>query len=100
MLKQYQVTLMCKDGKYKPVSCIVTMEETSTKKEIQTKGIIKIAQKRMWNNADLKKYGYTVCKVREYDKERIEQENKERYEQIKQAKYQTGEWKRPTKEKE
>ena len=23
MLKEYQVTLMCKSGKYKPVSCII-----------------------------------------------------------------------------
>ena len=27
MKKQYQVTIMCRNGKYKPVSCIVSMEQ-------------------------------------------------------------------------
>lgn len=98
-MKEYQVTLSCKSGKYKPVSTIVKVADSATKAEIQRKGIVKICQKRMWSNADLKKYEYVLCKIREYDKERIEQENKEKYEAIKEAKYQSGEWKRPTKEK-
>lgn len=66
-MKQYQVTLYCSTGQYRPVSCIVTVAETTERKEIITKGIIKICQKRLWQNADLKKYHYTQCKVREWN---------------------------------
>ena len=105
MLKEYQVTLSSTSGKYKPVSCIVKKDNTEviTKgrevfiKELQQQGIIKICQKRLWNNSDLKKYGYTKVKVREYDKEKIAKENAERYEKIKEEKYASGEWKRPSK---
>ena len=106
MIKQYQVTLLCASGKYRPVSAIVNFEQeregdltlvANKRKEIQTKGIIKICQKRGWDKADLIKCEYTKCKVRAYDKEAIEKENKERYEKIKEEKYQSGEWKRPKK---
>ena len=96
MAKQYQVTLISNKG-YKPVSTIVTRKDEKTSTELKTAGIKKIAQKRLWTNADLKNYGYTTCKIREYDKEKIEQENKERYERIKEEKYASGEWKRPVK---
>ena len=93
----YQVTLTTTTGKYKPVSCIVTTDLTleDNKKEIINKGVVKICQKRYWTQRDLKNYGYTKAKVREYDKEKIEQENKERYEKLKQEKYACGEWKAP-----
>ena len=65
------------------------------KKAIQTAGITKICQKRLWQISDLKKYGYTVCKMRLYDPEQIQKEKEERYEKIKEEKYATGEWKRP-----
>lgn len=106
MKKNYQVTLICADGKYKPVSCIVAFEQSADadltvmpqkKKEIQQMGIVKICQKRYWSNSDLKKYGYTKVKVRVYDKEKIAEENAERYEKIKQEKYSCGEWKAPKK---
>lgn len=104
MTKQYQVTLLCASGHYRPVSAIVTFtQETDTdltqdkdkRKEIQSKGIVKICQKRGWGKAELLKYDYTKCKIRVYDREKIAQEDKERYEKIKEEKYQTGEWKRP-----
>lgn len=104
MKKQYQVTLICGTGKYKPESCIVTNEQEMdidlsafdcTKKEIIKKGIAKICAKHYWSNADLKKYDYTKVKVRAYDKEKIEAEKKARYEAIKEEKYASGEWKRP-----
>lgn len=66
-MKQYQVTLYCATGQYKPVSCIVTVAENTEKKDIITKGIIKICQKRLWQNTDLKKYHYTQCKIREWN---------------------------------
>ena len=105
MIKEYQVTLSSASGKYKPVSCIVKKDSKEVLekgrdifiKELQQQGIIKICQKRLWNNLDLKKYGYTKVKVREYDKEKIAKENAERYEKIKEEKYTNGEWKRPIK---
>ena len=104
MLKEYQITLTSTSGKYKPVSCIVKRDSKEVLekgrdvfiKELQQQGIIKICQKRLWNNSDLKRYGYTKVKVREYDKEKIAKENAERYEKIKEEKYASGEWKRPT----
>ena len=95
MKKQYQVTLICESGKYKPVSTIVTMEETTDKKAIMREGQRKIMVKRYWSMTDLAKYGYTKGKIREYDKEKIEQENAARYEALKEQKYASGEWKRP-----
>lgn len=95
MKKQYQVTLMCDNGKYKAVSTIVTMEETNDKKAIMREGQKKIMIQRYWSMTDLKRYGYTKGKVREYDREKIERENAERYERIKEEKYASGEWKRP-----
>ena len=92
MKKQYQVTLISESGKYRPVSCIVYMEQAedvdltadkAMKSAIVKQGVIKIAQKRLWTSADLKKYGYTKSKCRLYDKEKIEAENAERYEKIK-----------------
>lgn len=104
MKQQYQVTLLCASGKYRPVSAIVTLEQATNedltkdnekRKEIQKKGIVKICQQRLWDKTDLIKGEYTKCKIRVYDKEKIAQENEERYEQIKEQKYQSGEWKRP-----
>lgn len=104
MIKQYQVTLHSKGGLYKPVSAIVTREQTSNrnlledateKAKIQLEGIQKICFKRGWGKDDLKRYYYTICQMRVYDKEKIAKENAERYEKIKEEKYASGEWKRP-----
>lgn len=103
MMKEYQVTLVCTTGQYKPVSCIIKrdsdeikrMGKTEFVRQLKQDGIKKICQKRYWGNRELKEYGYTNVKIREYDKEKIAQENQERYEQIKEEKYQSGEWQRP-----
>lgn len=100
MSKQYQVTLMCGSGKYKPVSCIIKHEalDINNKEEKMTlvrEGIQRICIKRYWTKADLKRYNYTKVKVREYDRSKIEAEPKARYETIKEAHYQDGSWKRP-----
>ena len=103
---EYQVTLLCSTGAYKPVSCLVKMDQQDSsdltkvpeqKKKIVNKGIERICVKHYWNSRDLKKFGYTKVKVRLYDREKIEKENKERYERIKQEKYACGEWKAPKK---
>lgn len=91
MLKEYQVTLICETGQYRPVSAIVKMDTDNLPKlgikdynaDIRKRGIVKICQKRYWTSADLKRYHYTKVKMREYDKEKIEKENAERYERIK-----------------
>lgn len=97
----YQVTLLCKTGQYKPVSAIVSSEvaidtkDKVSRKSVVERGITKICIQRGWGNAELKKYNYTLIKIREYNKEKIEREKKERYERIKEEKYASGEWKRP-----
>ena len=106
MKKDYQVTLICADGRFKPVSTIVSVEQESDvdlcgdarrKKEIQLTGIRKICGRKYWTSADLKRNGYTRAKVRLYDKAKIDAENAARYERIKEEKYASGEWKRPKK---
>lgn len=103
-MTEYQVTLYCGTGKYKPVSCIIKRAEAADlkaeKKSLINSGMIKICQKRGWIIKDLARYGYTTAKVRVYDKEKIEQEAKARYEKIKEEKYASGEWKRPKKKED
>lgn len=102
MKQEYQITLFSTTGSYKPVSTIIKCETITTvieKKKAINEGIKKIAQKRLWTNADLKKFGYTSVKIREYDKERIEKEKAEQYKQLKEEKYNSGEWKRPINKK-
>ena len=91
MIKEYQVTLFCTTGQYKPVSTIVKKDSSlmiekgkeAFVKEIRLEGIRKICIQRYWDSKDLKRYNYNQIKIREYDKEKIEKEKKERYEQIK-----------------
>ena len=76
---KYQVTLFCTTNQYKPISTIVTIkqeDETTnllnnkeTKKDIVHKGIIKICQKRYWNNKDLVRYNYLKAKARKVETE-------------------------------
>lgn len=67
-----QFTLFDKQRRYKPVSCLINVENieyfNEHKKEVQTQGIIKICQQRGWTQKDLVRYGYTTCKTREYNK--------------------------------
>jgi len=103
--KQYQVTLYCSGGKYKPVSAIVNYQQINpnisalvdpeSKAEIRARGIQKICAVRYWDKRDIKKYGYDRVNMRAYDPEKIAEKNAARYEAIKEAKYATGEWKRP-----
>lgn len=102
--QQYQVTLICKTGAYKPVSCIVEIEQEQgidlikdkvMKKRIIERGVNKICASRYWTAKDLQKYGYLSVKVRLYDRLAIEKQKKENYEKLKEEKYASGEWKRP-----
>lgn len=80
MMKEYQVTMYCVTGQYKPISTIVKIEQAhddnllldaNRKREIIDKGVIKICQKKYWTSKDIKKYGYTKVKAREYKKEQV-----------------------------
>ena len=77
MKRQYQVTLKCVTGQYRPVSVIVTMEQDNNdnlllnkeqKSIIIKKGIEKICIQRYWGKKDLIKYNYTKVMTREYIK--------------------------------
>ena len=67
-----QYTLFCTTGKYKPVSCLIDIDDVKHFNENQnlykTKAIQKICNKRYWTSADLKRYGYTQLKCRKYEK--------------------------------
>ena len=78
MKKQYQVTLICATGQYRPVSTIVAIEQSNDdnllldpnkKKEIIQKGVIRICQQRYWTDRDRKKKAYTKVKTRVYEKQ-------------------------------
>ena len=94
----YQVTLLCKSGEYKPISCIVKsntpidLNNAADKRTILNRGIVKMCSKRGWTQKDLQRYSYTSAKVREYDEKRIKAENAIKYAQIKRKKYASGEW--------
>lgn len=85
-----QVTLFNKEGHYKPVSTLYKVESEEWfkehREEVKINAIIKICQQRGWTQKELEKYGYKVCKIRVYDKEKIDKEAKERYERIKREK--------------
>lgn len=100
MTKEYQVTLICKDGRFRPLSCLIKAEafnlaDILTKKSIIKRGVQKICTSKLWDKTDLVRYGYTKVKIREYNKEKIALENEARYTAIKEAHYADGSWKRP-----
>ncbi len=86
MKQQIQITLFSDKG-YKPVSCLVEVENVEYYKEhlkeVKAQGIQKICNKRYWEKYHLIQYGYTKVKMRIYDKEEIKKEKTERYERIK-----------------
>ena len=79
MTKDYQVTLFCTTGQYKPVSTIVKADTDNISKmgknvyikDIQLRGIQKICVQKYWSNRELKMYNYTRVKIREYHKTRL-----------------------------
>lgn len=67
-----QYTLFCTTGQYKPVSCLIKVDDVAYfnihQEEYKKKAIEKICLKRYWTTKDLKKYGYTQIKCRRYEK--------------------------------
>ena len=66
-----QITLFDKEGRYKPVSTLIKVKSIKYykehKSEVNQQAMIKICQKRGWTGKQLKEYGYTTLKVRNYD---------------------------------
>ncbi len=71
--RKYQVTLYCTTNQYRPVSCIITVEQEDNsnylklpnkKMEIVNLGIQKICAKRYWTSQDLTRNHYTRLKAR------------------------------------
>lgn len=78
MQKQYQVTMVCATGQYRPVSTIVTIEQENDenlllnpeqKAHILADGIRRVCQQRLWTKRDVAKYGYTKVRARVYEKQ-------------------------------
>lgn len=69
-MNEYQVTLFAKNGKYRPVACLVrTTEEydlssSADRKALIRKGTQKICIRRRWTAHDLETYTYLTAKVR------------------------------------
>ena len=77
LTKYYQVTILCTTKVYRPISCIIKIEQEQdidltkgidTRRKVLALGIKKICATRCWTNKDLKKYAYTLAKAREYNK--------------------------------
>lgn len=74
MMNEYQVTLFAKNGKYRPVACIVRtpqpydLTNKADRKALVQKGTQKICTFRRWTTRDLENYTYLVAKVRENKK--------------------------------
>lgn len=62
---KYQVTIFCSNGKYKPIGTIIETKEEMEKKVIVSKGLEKICIKKRWTNAERKKWGYDIAKIRD-----------------------------------
>ena len=65
-----QVTLFDVNGKYKPISTLIEVENIDYykehSKEVKTKAIQKICNQRLLSGKELVKLGYTKIKVRNY----------------------------------
>jgi hypothetical protein len=83
---QIQITILSDKG-YRPLSTLIEVDNVqeyiNNKVKYQQDAILKICANRHMTIRDLRKYGYTQIKAREYNKEKIAQENAERYERIK-----------------
>lgn len=75
-MKQVQVTLIDKSGKYRPVSCLIQvpddMDLKENKEALKIRGIKKICLLRGWSKRELLQYNYLTCKMRLYDKSTTE----------------------------
>lgn len=82
-----QITLQSTMG-YKAMSTTIDIidrkEYLYYRNAIQNKAKVKICAQRGMTLDDLKRFGYTIVRTREYNPEEIAREKAERYERIKQ----------------
>ena len=75
-----QVTLFATNGKYRPISTVIRVENlkdyVNNKAKYQKKAIENICHNRRTDWNTLKKQSYTQVKVREYNIEKINQQTK------------------------
>lgn len=66
-----QYTIFCTTGQYKPVSCIIKVDDVkhfnAHQEEYKTRAIEKICIQRRWTGKDLNKYHYTKIKCRKVE---------------------------------
>lgn len=65
-----QYTLFCASGHYRPVSCLITIEDikdyNANPNKYKNRAIHKIMAQRYWTKEDLVRYDYTQLKHRLY----------------------------------
>lgn len=80
---ELQVTLIQREGKYRPMSTLVKIDSIEYykehKKEVQKRAIENICHQRMTDWKTLQKQGYTQVKVREYDREKIKAQQEQQH---------------------
>ena len=78
-----QVTFFHNEGKYKPISTILEIENmqeyNDNKAEIQKKALLTIGHYRHQTPQEIIKNGYTKVKVREYDIEKIKAQQEQQH---------------------
>lgn len=80
---QVQITLFDKNKMYRPLSTLIEVPNmeyvTNNKKALINKAYQQIATKKYMLSSQLYDEGYTIVKMREYDKEKIQTENMVKY---------------------
>ena len=80
---QVQITLFDKNKRYRPLSTLIEVPNmeyvTNNKKALINKAYQQIATKKYMLSSQLYDEGYTIVKMREYDKEKIQTENMVKY---------------------
>lgn len=78
-----QVTFFHNEGKYKPMSTILEIENmqeyNNNKAEIQKKALLTIGHYRHQTPQEIIKNGYTKVKIREYDIEKIKAQQEQQH---------------------
>ena len=80
---QVQITLFDKNKMYRPLSTLIEVPNmeyiANNKKALINKAYQQIATKKYMLSSQLYDEGYTIVKMREYDKEKIQTENMVKY---------------------
>ena len=69
-----QVTIFDNKKEFKPISTIIQADNLDNKSELIKRGMTKIATRKGLTPNEIYSRGYTIAKVREYDKEKIQKQ--------------------------